>query len=178
MKKKKNIIKNKKKGILFWITGLSGSGKSSIAEKIKTKIEKKYGPTILASGDDLRSVINFHQYSKKKRLEFSKVKMRFYKFITDQNINLIFTTISMFKKVREENIKNIDNYVEIFINADVKEIIKQKKKLLYSKKNEMIWGVNIKPEFPNNPDIEIKNNFRRSTNKLSQELLEKIYKIV
>ena len=42
----------------------------------------------------------------------------------------------------------------------------------------MIWGVNIKPEFPNNPDIEIKNNFRRSTNKLSQELLEKIYKIV
>ena len=37
---------NKKKGKLFWITGLSGSGKTSIAEKIKLKITKNYGPTL------------------------------------------------------------------------------------------------------------------------------------
>ena len=90
---------------MFWITGLSGSGKSSIAEKIKTKIEKKYGPTILASGDDLRSIINFHQYSKAKRLKFSETKLKFYKFITDQKINLIFSTISMFEKVRKKTEK-------------------------------------------------------------------------
>ena len=33
----------KNKGILFWITGLSGSGKTSIAKKLKNKIESKYG---------------------------------------------------------------------------------------------------------------------------------------
>ena len=34
---------NKRKGILFWITGLSGSGKTSIAKKIIQDINKKYG---------------------------------------------------------------------------------------------------------------------------------------
>jgi len=41
--------KRKIKGILFWITGLSGSGKTQIAEKIKNQISKIYGPTIFIS---------------------------------------------------------------------------------------------------------------------------------
>ena len=49
----------KDKGILFWITGLSGSGKTVIAEKIKDKIAHKYGPTLTISGDDLRKMFNF-----------------------------------------------------------------------------------------------------------------------
>ena len=43
-----------KKKYLFWITGLPGSGKTTIAKKILRPIEKKYGPTIEISGDDLR----------------------------------------------------------------------------------------------------------------------------
>mgnify|MGYP006108729595 FL=1 len=96
---------NRNKGILFWITGLSGSGKSTIASLIKNKIEKKYGPTIIMSGDDLRYITNFLKYEKKDRLEFSKTKLKFYKFITDQKINLIFSTISLFNSVRKENKK-------------------------------------------------------------------------
>ena len=51
------MIKNKfnQKGILFWITGLSGSGKTSIAKKILPLIRKKYGPTIHLDGDALRT---------------------------------------------------------------------------------------------------------------------------
>ena len=46
----------KNKGILLWITGLSGSGKTAIAEKIKHNISNKYGPTLIMSGDDLRKL--------------------------------------------------------------------------------------------------------------------------
>ena len=49
MKKK---IKNS--GTLFYITGLSGSGKSTLAKKIKNDIQKKYGPTLLINGDDIK----------------------------------------------------------------------------------------------------------------------------
>jgi len=87
---------DRKKGILFWITGLSGSGKSTIANLIKEKIEKKYGPTIIMSGDDLRYITNFLKYKKKDRLEFAKTKLKFYKFITDQKINLIFSYYSRY----------------------------------------------------------------------------------
>ena len=165
---------NRKKGILFWITGLSGSGKSTIASLIKDRIEKKYGPTIIMSGDDLRYITNFLKYEKKDRLEFSKTKLKFYKFVTDQKINLIFSTISLFESVRRENKKHILNYVEIFIKADVKTIIKNNKKKLYKKKKEKIWGINIKAEFPKKPDITIKNNFKTDINILASRLEKKI----
>ena len=56
---KKKIITNKNKGILFWITGLSGSGKTTISKKIKIKIAKLYGPTLMISGDNLRKMFQF-----------------------------------------------------------------------------------------------------------------------
>ena len=60
---------NKNKGILFWITGLSGSGKTTIAKKIKKDISKMYGPTIMISGDDIRGIFKLkgYEYSDKKR---------------------------------------------------------------------------------------------------------------
>ena len=61
-----------KKGILFFITGLSGSGKSTISKKIKNKIEKLYGPTIIISGEKIRNILRFYGYSKKERAEVGK----------------------------------------------------------------------------------------------------------
>ena len=62
----KKIKLNPNKGILFWITGLAGSGKTSIAKGIKSKIIKLYGPTIMFSGDDMRKIFglksSYHPY--------------------------------------------------------------------------------------------------------------------
>ena len=49
---KKNI--NKKRGTVLWITGISGSGKTTISKLIYKKFQKKYGPTIIFQGDELR----------------------------------------------------------------------------------------------------------------------------
>ena len=46
----RKIIRNKDKGILFFITGLSGSGKTSIAKKIQKEISQLYGPSLEVSG--------------------------------------------------------------------------------------------------------------------------------
>ena len=55
----KKIKLKKNKGILFWITGLSGSGKTRIAKKIVGDITKSYGKTIVLSGDDIRNIFKF-----------------------------------------------------------------------------------------------------------------------
>ena len=158
--KKKSF--NKKKGILFWITGLSGSGKTKISKKIKKKIIKNYGPTLLVSGDDLRKIFGFNKYDAKTRLLLSIKFCKFAKFITDQNINLIFAVVGLMNEPRNWNRKNIDNYVEIYIRSELNKIIRLKKKKIYhSKKKQKIVGLNIKPEFPNNPDITIVNNFKK-----------------
>ena len=76
----KKIKLNHNKGILFWVTGLSGSGKTSIARKIKPKISKLYGPTIVFSGDDMRKIFGLTKYSRSERF--------------NNAINFIFTTMS------------------------------------------------------------------------------------
>ena len=115
------------KGILFWITGLSGSGKTSIAEKIKNKIIKKYGPTLTLSGDDLRTIFNYKKFSRKSRIQYALSYSKFCKYITNQNINVILSTVSLFHKVRNWNRKKINNYVEIYIETDSKKVFKKKK---------------------------------------------------
>lgn len=127
----KFIKKDKNKGLLIWITGLSGAGKTSIANSIKKEFQKNYGKTLVINGDDLRKIFNLNRYDQKSRLNYVKQYCKFLKFITNQNINVIFTVIGLFNEVREWNKKNIKNYYEVFIKADISKIKKKEKKYLF-----------------------------------------------
>ena len=172
------LKKDSNKGILFWITGLSGSGKTTIAKKIESHISKKYGPAVNVSGDDLRKIFNFKTFSRKDRLSYALTYGQFCKYITDKKINITFSTVSLFHKVRKWNSSNINNYIEIYIQSDINKIIKQKKKFFYRGNHLNIVGKNIKPEFPKSPHIIIKNDFDKSINVLAKDLIKKINKII
>ena len=118
----------KNKGILFWITGLSGSGKTTIAKKIKPEIAKFYGPTILISGDNLRTIFKLKKYSKNERVKNGLKFSKLCQLITNQKINVIFAVVGLFDKLRQKNRQNIQNYVEIYIKANLPNIIKIGKK--------------------------------------------------
>ena len=165
---------NKNKGIVFWITGLSGSGKTTIAEKIKKKIISQYGPSLTISGDDLRKLFNYNKFSKKARFTYAMSYGKFCKYISDRNINVIFSTVSLFDKVRIWNRSNINNYIEIFIKSDIKKLMKKKQKFFYKGNYKNIVGKNLKAEFPKKPNIIIKNDFTKPLNKLSKDLMKKI----
>ena len=169
-------IKKKNKGILFWITGLSGSGKTTIAKKIKNDVEKKYGTTLNVSGDDLRKIFNYNKFTKKSRLDYALSYSKFCKHITDSNINIIFSTVSMFDKVRNWNKTKIKNYLEIFIKSDIKILLKEKKKFFYKGNFKNIVGKNLIAEFPKKPDIILDNNFTVSVDKISKKLTNEIFK--
>jgi adenylylsulfate kinase-like enzyme len=164
----------KKKGILFWITGLSGCGKTSLAKKILDFVKKNYGPTIIVNGDDLREIFDYKKFDKSSRLKYALSYSKFCKEITDQKVNVIFSTVSLYHKVRSWNKKNINNYFEIYIEADIKTLIKKKKKYFYRTKLVNIVGKNIKAELPEKPDIKITNNFIKSINQLKIELIKEI----
>lgn len=173
----KKIRINKKKGILFWITGLSGSGKTTFGKAIHKDIQKLYGPTLMISGDNIRKIFYYKGHTKEDRLKILKSYCRFAKFITNQNINLIFAVVGMFNEPRKWNRKNISNYIEIYIKSNLQEIIKLKKKRIYHKKNiQDIVGVDIKPEFPKKPNITIINSFNKSKTKIAFQIIKKIKK--
>tara|TARA_A100001011_G_C14064883_1_gene737725 strand:+ start:132 stop:671 length:540 start_codon:yes stop_codon:yes gene_type:complete len=168
----KKIIKNK--GILFWVTGLSNSGKTTVAKKITPEINKLFGPTMFISGDDLRKFFKINGYTKKERLKIGYDYSNFIKFITNQGINVVFAVIGLFDKVRRYNKKNIKNYIEIYIKADIKDLIKFSQKKHYRKKNKFVWGIDLKPEFPKRPHVVINNNFKKSSNELAKITIKKL----
>ena len=166
---------NNKKGILFWITGLSGSGKTTLGNAIHKEINKLYGPTLLISGDNVRKIFGLKGYDYNQRLQITKKYCKFAKYITNQKINIIFAVVGMFHEPRKWNRKNIKNYIEIFIKSNIKKIIKTNKKKIYnSKEPGKLVGIDIKPEYPRNPNIKIKNNFKKNEEKLKNILLKKI----
>ena len=169
---------NKKKGILFWITGLSGSGKTSIANKIHKNISKMCGPSIVISGDNLRKIFELNKYDYHSRMLNMKKFTKFAKFITDKKINLIFAVVGLIEKPKIWSRKNIDNYIEIYVKTDIKKIIKKNKKKLYHNKKKNIVGLSIKPEFPKKYDILINNDFTKSLCELSKILENKIFNLI
>ena len=99
----------------------------------------------------------------------------FCKKITDQKINIIFAVVGMFDKIRSENKKKIENYVEIFIQSNLKKIIRKKKKKIYHKGLRNIVGLDINVK---KPHLIIKNDFQKKLEILSKKLFLEISKII
>ena len=163
----------------MWIEGFSGSGKSSIANKIKIKFEKKFGKTLVLSGDDLRMIFNLYGYEKKDRILNSYKFSNYIYFLIKNKINVIYTVVGLNNKARKIYKSKLKNFYVTLIDSDVNKIIKLGKKKTYlGKKN--ILGIDITPEYPKKPDFIIKNDMKKKLNKLAtyyiNEIIDKLYK--
>ena len=175
----KKIKIDKNYGILFFITGLSGSGKTSISTKLRKNIENKYGKTLLLTGEKIRDIYSFNSFSKKDRLKLGFQNIELINLILKQKINVIYDAVALLKELRIQKKRIIKNYLEIFIKTDIAAIIKfNKKKKIYKKVKTNIMGVHIKPDYPKNPHIRINNNFKKSILNLTTELEKKINEIL
>tara|TARA_B100000787_G_scaffold169580_1_gene161214 strand:- start:4826 stop:5347 length:522 start_codon:yes stop_codon:yes gene_type:complete len=158
------------KNFAIWITGLPGSGKTSIGKLFYTKFKNNYGPTLFFNGDDIRNIFKIKKFDLNSRKIIAKQYSMFIRFIVKQNVNIIFTCVAMFDEVRKFNRINIPNYVEIFIDTKINKIIAEKKKKLYLKQRKNMIGIDLMAELPKKPDIKIKNDFSKSTKELSDQI--------
>ena len=113
-------------------------------------------------------------YTYKERYDTVMKYCKLSKFITNQNVNVIFAVIGMMDNIRHWNRKNIKNYVEIYIKSDLKLVMSKKKKKIYKKKTKNVVGLDIKAEYPKRPHIILKNDFKKKIEIYSKELLTKI----
>lgn len=161
------------KGTLYWITGLSGAGKTTIGNRVYYKMKSRNDNTIILDGDILKKIAGKDLgYRREERLERAYRYSALCKLLTDQGINVIICTIAMFDEVREWNRRNIENYVEVFLDVDLEVLKARDKKGLYSKKKENIAGLDVQIEYPKTPDIVIKNDGKHSIEESVQRILD------
>lgn len=147
---------------LFWLTGFSGAGKTTLSILLAKKLRDREHPVILLDGDILREIYdNRFGHERKERLAASLQYGRLCKLLTEQETHVVCATISMFHQTQEWNRENIKNYIEVFIDVPLSELLNRNSKKIYSraKSGELknIVGIDIEPELPKNPDITIQN---------------------
>ena len=121
-------------GNVYWITGLSGAGKTSIGKLFFEKIKQEEPNTIFLDGDELRLILNVEpSFSVESRLAVSFMYSKLCNLFANQKSNVVIATISMFEEIRAWNKKNIINYNEIYIKVPMNILIKRDQKSLYSK---------------------------------------------
>jgi adenylylsulfate kinase len=154
---------NKQNSFLLWFTGLSGSGKSTIANIVEYKLHKQGIKTYTLDGDNVRKGLNYDlTFSPADRKENIRRIAETANLMIDAGLIVLAAFVSPYKKDRD-NIKRIVkdvNFVEIYINTSVEECERRDVKGLYGKARageiKNLTGISAPYEAPENPDIEIK----------------------
>ena len=155
-------LKNQK-GCVLWLTGLSGCGKSTIANLLEERLNEKGYHTYLLDGDNIRHGLSKGLgFSEEDRLENIKRVAEAAKLFVDAGIIVIASFISPLKKHRQtaKEIIVSGDFVEIFIDTPFHECVKRDAKGWYKKalngEIESYTGVDSPYEKPEKPDVHIK----------------------
>ena len=148
--------------ILLWFTGLSGSGKSTIANSVEQELHKNKVHTYTLDGDNIRKGLNSDlSFSPKDRKENIRRIAETAHLMIDAGLVVLAAFVSPYRNDRD-HIRNIvggDNMVEIYINTSIEECERRDVKGLYKKarKGEIknMTGISAPYESPLHPDIQI-----------------------
>jgi adenylylsulfate kinase len=171
---KENLLKQK--GIAIWFTGLSGSGKTTIAIALEKQLHGKGLLTQILDGDNIRTGINNNLgFSDTDRAENIRRIAEITKLFVNSGIITICCFVSPTEEIRNSarNIIGSNDFIEVFVNTPIEVCEQRDVKGLYAKarKGEIkdFTGITAPFEAPINPTIEL-------TDKLSIE--ESIKKII
>ena len=156
------------KSIMIWFTGLSGSGKSTIANALQHELYKKNISVYLLDGDNLRLGINSNlSFTPEDRQENIRRAAEIGKLFVDAGVEALAALISPFEKERlnARALFQPEEFTEVYVKCSIQECETRDPKGLYKKarKGEIkhFTGIDQPYEEPQNPEIII------DTNKLS-----------
>ncbi|MGV6829451.1 MAG: adenylyl-sulfate kinase [Flavobacteriales bacterium] len=180
-KEKRNTLK-KHNSFLMWFTGLSGSGKSTIANAVEQKLFNMGVHTYTLDGDNVRKGLNKDlTFSPEDRTENIRRIAEVANLFVDSGTVVLAAFVSPYKKDREmiKNTVKSSNFVEIFIDTPVEECEKRDVKGLYAKARKGLindfTGINAPYESPENPDITI-DTTKVSVDEAAETIIETIIK--
>ena len=152
----------KQRGMMLWFTGLSGSGKSTVAIALERELHSRGLLCRILDGDNIRSGINNNLgFSAEDRVENIRRIAEVGRLFVDTGIITIAAFISPNDQLREMAAEIIgkDDFVEVFVSTPLEECEKRDVKGLYAKARrgeiKNFTGISAPFEAPEHPDITL-----------------------
>ena len=152
-----------KKNRVYWLTGLSGAGKTTIGRLWRDELREAGQTVVFLDGDEMRSVFGVGLgFSGADRRRLAESYGRLCALLGRQGLNVVCCTISMFDSVRAWNRANIADYYEVYIRASMETLRRRDQKGLYSRNADNVAGVGLQVELPKAPDLVLDNDGQRT----------------
>ena len=172
--------KKEQPGFVLWMTGLSGAGKTTIALILEQELRERRIKVERLDGDVVRESLTrdlgFSAEDRQKNIE----RITFVaKLLSRNGVACICSFISPYNSTREHVRANVTNFVQVFVDASLDEVIKRDVKGLYKKalagEIPNFTGISDPFEPPNRPYIHVRTDLqspRESASKILGELEE------
>jgi len=171
------------KSVILWFTGLSGSGKSTIAHALEEKLYQRKVHTYVLDGDNIRKGLNKDLgFSPEDRKENIRRIGEVAKLFIDAGVIVMVSVISPYRRDRAfvRNLVESGEFVEIYVKCPLEICEARDPKGLYKKARQGIiknfTGIDAPYEEPENPEIVIesdKESVEEAVNKIIRYLEKK-----
>ena len=147
-------------GHVYWITGLSGAGKTTLGQELSRRLRAAGQRVIFLDGDALRSAIAEdlgHSAGERRRAAMRNARLCL--LLAEQGADVVCATISLFYEVQRWNRENIPGYREIYLRVPMDELRRRDSKGIYAsaQRGEArdVVGIDVLAEVPEAPDLVI-----------------------
>lgn len=162
------------KGTVYFFTGLSGAGKTTLGGLFHRRLKAKKVNVVLLDGDQIRPVYNEDiGYSDEERMKGARRTFRVAKMLADQGIDVVVCSICMYSAVRDWSREHIDHYKEIYIKVRRETLLSRNQKGLYTQGRDVV-GVDLPFDEPRHPDVVVENDGEESPEAIVERLEAKL----
>ena len=159
----KSLLENEKqKGVVIWLTGFSGAGKSTVSEKLSTMMTENGNKTFILDGDKIRTgLCSDLGFSPEDRTENIRRIGEVAKLFSDTGIITIVAFISPYRSDRDRvrSILKDGAFIEVFVDCPIEECERRDPKGLYKRARAgeipQFTGISAPYEPPLEPEIHL-----------------------
>ena len=178
VQKEHRALKNDHKPCVVWLTGLSGSGKTSTADALENKLHALGYKTYTLDGDNVRHGLNNDLgFTDADRVENIRRVAEVAKLMVDAGLIVITAFISPFISERKyaRQIVADNEFIEVFVDAPIEVCEARDPKSLYKKARsgqlKNFTGIDSEYQKPTNPEIVLKSA-KNTPEELAEQVLE------